>query len=108
MSEVVYISNDHDIEIIGLQDRSAGTYLNSKTVTATLKTEAGVTVTGMTFPLTLDYVAASNGNYRGVLDKDIVVVVGTRYLCEITVAGSSGERAFWQLIVEVEQRREGR
>ncbi len=104
MSEFVYIGNDHLIEVIGLKNVVDGTYLNSKTVTATLKTQSGETVAGMVFPLTLDYVASSNGDYRGVLDKDVSVIAGTRYLCEITVTGSVGERAFWQIVVDAAQR----
>ncbi len=54
------------------------------TVTATLVDEDGTTVTGQTFPLTLSYVAASNGNYRGVLEDDLNLTESASYWVQVT------------------------
>ena len=62
-----------------------------------------------TFPLTMAYVAASNGIYRGTLQKelDLSTVVGTIYYAEITADGPVGERGFWRFQVEVRDRVDG-
>ena len=63
-------------------------YVNTATVTMTLKTADGVDVSGAV-DISLSYVADSNGRYQGVLPHDLVVTVGTTYYLEITaVAGS--------------------
>lgn len=65
----LYQNNDQFIEVDNLADGLTGTPFNAATVTATLvdtnglNGAKGATVTG--FPLTLTYVAASVGVYRG-------------------------------------------
>lgn len=76
---ILYQDNDQYIEIDGLADELTGSYFNAATVTATLIDTAGLvglagsTVTG--FPLTLSYVSASNGNYRGKVLYSVVSVL---------------------------------
>jgi len=63
----IYLSNDNLLSIEGLKNSSSGSYLNDATVTATLKDSGGTTVTGQTFPVTLSYIAQTNGNYQATL-----------------------------------------
>lgn len=68
MASPLYIGEDHYVRFFGANDSADSSYLNSATVTFTLKTTADVTVSG---PTPMDYIAASNGNYRGILDSAV-------------------------------------
>lgn len=87
----LYLYNDNVIEVTGLRDSNAatGVYLNAATVTATIKTRSGTAVTGVTFPVTLDYVTDSNGDYRGTVDAALVLVEGGVYWVEVTIVSST-------------------
>lgn len=90
MSEPLYIGEDHNHRwgtnaTDGAKDDLAGTYLNAAVVTWALKDAAGVLVTGGTG--TLAYVAASNGNYLGVIQSTVtaLLTVGQTYYLETTL-----------------------
>lgn len=92
-----YYGNDTTIDLTGFQDGVSSSYLNAATVTAVVKDLAGTTVISSQ---TLEYVAASNGNYRAVVDKASVnlLSVGLTYFVEITAA-ESGIDKFWRVPV---------
>ncbi len=97
----VYISEDTLIEFSGMKDASDDTYINDSTGTWELSTydngEPGTSLaTG-----SLSYVAASNGNYQGTIDKgdpSTALTEDTRYILEATVA-SSGRDGFRRIEV---------
>ncbi len=64
---VLYQSNDQVVELFGLQDSLTGDYLNSATVTATLKRK-GIAIEGCD-EISLNYILSSNGNYRGQVEE---------------------------------------
>ena len=103
LSGNLYISNDTQIDVTGLQNASDSSYLNSATVTATLKDSAGSEVSGVSWPLTLSYVASSDGNYSGTIDKAISVSDGVSYFLEITAA-EGGLDAFWRIRLVAQYR----
>ncbi len=84
MANFIYINCDMDVGYSGANLESTGAYLNAGTCTYALKTNAGVLVPGGTG--TLDYVAASNGNYLGTIDSTITALLseGSTYRLEIT------------------------
>lgn len=68
--------------------RNAATpgFVNNATVTLTLTDQTtGTPLAGQTWPVTLTYVAGSNGRYDATLDYDIVVTEGQRLLARYTV-----------------------
>ena len=90
MAMILYLQADNNIKITGLSDADTAAYLNSATVTYAIKNEAGSTITGATG--TLDYIAASNGNYLGVVDATVMVLNSTtpftltgNFFIEITI-----------------------
>lgn len=89
------VGNSTVIEVQGLQNSVDETYQNAATVTCTLTDLAGASLAGETWPKTMVYVAASNGNYRATLSHEIAMVVGSRYLYDIT-AVQSGSVARWR------------
>lgn len=63
--EPIYIGCDHNVTLTGMRDAATGAYLNTGTATWTLKDASGTQIsTG-----SLSYVAASNGNYLGVIES---------------------------------------
>lgn len=86
MSEVILIGNDNLLQLDGLTDETDSTYVNSATVVCTVKTTAGVDVTGMSWPLTLSYVSGSNGKYQGILTNSLVLSGREKYIAHIDVS----------------------
>jgi hypothetical protein len=93
----VYINNDQFFEIDGLVDGLTLSPFNDATVTVKLidknnllGTGKGATVTG--FPLTLTYIAGSNGNYRGKLPHSVSAsfVIGG-YTAQFDMANASAQ-----------------
>lgn len=82
---VLWVLNDNLLRMEGLRDAN-GAYQNSATVSLiSLTDKAGVTVTGITLPLTLAYVAASNGEYRATIQDTAALIDGQSYVGVVTV-----------------------
>jgi hypothetical protein len=94
--DVLFIGNDQSIELTGLQDAISEAYINDASVTATVKTKEGVAVTGQSWPLTLAYVAASDGNYRGNLEDGLELIEATMYVIEVTADCGGDVIGFWR------------
>jgi hypothetical protein len=89
MSLSLYIGEDLAIQMTGLKNAITDAYVNDATMTYTLKTAAGVAVTGAS-AISMPYVAASDGNYRGTMDSSVsgTLTNDTVYYLEISVSGS--------------------
>lgn len=68
--------------------------INDATVTATLKHRNGGEVAAQTWPLTLAYVALSEGMYRGLILHSITVAIDDELRAEVTATASGGRRIF--------------
>lgn len=82
-----YIGNDTVVTYSGMQNGITDAYINGATVTASVKDLAGNVVSGGG-PHTLSYVAASDGVYRGTIDKAISLSAGVTYYLEITATSA--------------------
>lgn len=88
--DLIYIGEDMAVRWTGATLTSgttgAETYANSATVTYALKTAAGAAVASGTGALT--YIAASNGNYIGVIESSVTgtLTPGAAYVLELTLA----------------------
>ena len=102
-TQIIFLKNDHIIELTGLKDASDDSFVNNATVTVTIKTLVGVDVSGISWPLTLVYTVASDGDYAVTLDKAIVLVAWDRYVAEVTVVAGSRD-AFFELPVQAQPR----
>jgi hypothetical protein len=87
--KTLYIDNDTTVTLKNLKNSALDTYINDGTVTMTLKDSSGTTVSGMTFPLTMSYVASSNGDYLTTLQGALSLSEDTQYAGEITVVSGS-------------------
>lgn len=104
MANIYYSGNDHLLDIVGLQNEAAGVYLNSATVTVTVKDSTGVEIAGETWPLSASYVSGSNGDYRATLADTLTVVAGARYVAEVDADGGVGLKGFWRFPFTVRER----
>ena len=103
--KAIYDKNDNTIKALGLKIESTGVYLDGDdTVTVTLKDLAGTNLTGQSWPLTLAYVAASNGDFTGVLLAALALTSSQEIVAEISVAELGGLVAFWKLPLIVRER----
>lgn len=99
----LFIENDAFIEIDELHDGLVpATYFNAALVTATLKNRAGTVVDGVD-GITLSYIAASNGKYRGAVQESFNPATGGGYKLEI-VAIQAGVQGKWVLPAQVKIR----
>ena len=98
-----YIGADNVVQLGGFQNAIDSTYLNAATVTCTIKDTSGNEVSGISWPVTLDYVAASDGIYRATIDKAITLTFGNIYYVEIT-ATESGIDGFWRIPIHARYR----
>lgn len=81
--DVLYVGNDHVVEVQGLRDADGKT-IPSAAVEVTLYESDGATeVTGVTWPLVLTY-EGSRGNYSGELSSSVGVTAGRRYTLKLT------------------------
>lgn len=92
----LYVGNTSIIEVDGLADQD-GAYQNDAAVTlqSLVDKRTGVAVSGVTVPLTLSYVASSNGKYRGTIPHDADVTAGRVYIATILAISGAGQRAQW-------------
>lgn len=88
--ELLLISNDNLLELRGLQDATDLSYVNDATVSATLTDLDGNAVSGQGFPVTLNYVAASNGIYRATLQDGLALRRGKIYQCTVDAVSGGG------------------
>ena len=92
---VIFIDNDNLIELIGLKDIALNAFINNATVQITLTDTAGVEVSGQSWPVTMNYVAASDGDYRATLEDVLVLISGRKYTAVITADAGSDLLGKW-------------
>lgn len=90
---LAYVSNDNLLQVIGLRDVDDA-YVNDATVVCTgVATADGTAVSGDSFPKTLSYVTASNGEYRATLEDTLALVAGVAYVATVTVTVGGAAKA---------------
>jgi len=85
---ILHYQNDNLIEVDGLKDSTAAGYADASADVklTTIKDADGNEVSGISFPLTLEYVAASSGKFRAVIDKALALVPEAAYTAIVDVA----------------------
>jgi hypothetical protein len=89
------------LRMVGLRDNQ-GNYQNNATVRLLSFTQrAGGAVAGISYPLALTYVPASNGNYQVELPAGINLLAGRIYVAILEATGSQGYVKQWTELVKV-------
>ncbi len=104
MTQVIFHLNDNLLELLALKDVVADTFVNSASVDVTLVDKDDVEVTGETWPLTMLYVTASDGEYRATLVDTLGLVPDDLYTAIIEVDDGAGRAAHWEFPVRAETR----
>lgn len=99
----LYIGNDNRVRLVGLRDAD-DTYQNSAVVEVTLKDADGNNLSGQTWPLTLTYIASSNGDYSEVLQDTITGLSNNDSITAVVDVTSAGLTAHWEVPVTAETR----
>jgi len=85
----IYIGSDNLFVVRGVKNSSNGEYINDATVELTLQDADGNDISGQTWPLTLTYIAASNGEYQGTIENTIDVEDGQTGTAVLDIEGDS-------------------
>jgi len=93
---VAFVANTNILELRGLQTAVDDAYVNNATVTVTIKDDCGSNVAGQTWPATMTYVSASNGDYRVIVSSAVQIKAGKKYFAEISATGGASEIGFWR------------
>ncbi|KKK68278.1 hypothetical protein LCGC14_2945670 [marine sediment metagenome] len=104
MTQVIFNKNDNLLEVVGLKNVVTDTFINTATVTATLVDSKDVNVVGESWPITLSYVAASDGLYQAILKDTMTLVSGGLYTAKIDADDGPNKRAHWEFPVRAETR----
>lgn len=96
----VFVANTNVLDLIGLHDEVDETYINDADVVVTVKDASDVEVQGVTWPLTMAYVAASDGDYRGILSDELAFVARQTYYAHITADAGSDRVGRWKLKIK--------
>lgn len=92
----VFVANTNILDLVGLKNELTEAFINGATVTVTIETKAGVEVAGQTWPLTMSYVAASDGNYRAFISEDVEFVAKSNYVAIIDADGGANLVGHWE------------
>lgn len=84
-----FVANTNQLTLTGLKSDPENQYLNTATVTVTVKDSTGTNVTGISWPLTMSYVAASNGDYSTDLTSSLSLVANSHYVAYIEADAST-------------------
>lgn len=91
-----FVANTNVLDLTGLRNELTDAYINSATVTVTVKDEEGVEVAGQVWPLVMSYVAASDGNYRAFLADTLPFVAKAKYTAFIEANGGANLVGHWE------------
>lgn len=104
MTQVIFDQNDNLLEVIDLKNVVTDTFVNTATVTATLVDSEGVDVVGESWPITLAYVAASDGLYQAILKDTLTLAPGDLYTAKIDADDGPNKVAHWEFPVRAKTR----
>ena len=93
--EVIYYQNDNLVKLNSLYDNLTAAYVNDATVELLkIVDSSGTTIAGQVFPLTMDYIADSDGNYRAAISDELAVLPKRKYtgVIEITAGTTKSIR----------------
>lgn len=94
---VIFTGNDTVLEVAKLRNGLTGDMLNGADVSVTLLDGMSQPVDDVSWPLSLLYVAESEGIYRVTLPYSMPLQPNARYTAAISVNGGPGLVASWEL-----------
>lgn len=92
----VFVANTNVLDLVGLHSEVDAAFINNASVTVTVKDSDDVEVAGVTWPLIMAYISASNGNYRGILSNELALVAKETYYAHITADAGVDRVGYWK------------
>jgi hypothetical protein len=89
----IVIGSNNVVEVRDLTNSTTGLQVDNASVVCTIKDGNGVTVTGETWPLALNYVGS--GTYRGTTSANLNVQPGRWYSVDLVATTPDGHKATW-------------
>ncbi len=84
-------ANSHNVITLDeLKDEITDAYVNDATVTGRVQDLTGSDISGETWPITMAYVATSNGKYQGTFANTAALSIGTSYLVVVVATTTGG------------------
>lgn len=99
-----FVANSNVLDLVGLRNEIAGTYMNAATVEVTILDSADVEVAGQVWPTAMSYVAASNGDYRAIISEDVAFLANKKYTAVIDADGGPGLVGHWEFEFQARTR----
>ncbi len=84
-----FVANTNVLELNGLRSEIEDAYINNATVTVTVKDADGTAVAGESWPMTMDYVLSSDGDYRAIMSATLPFVAKAKYTAFIEANGGT-------------------
>lgn len=99
----IFLTTDNIIEIPALTDGLTAAFVNSATVQCTLYDQDDVEIVGESWPLSMGYVAASDGIYRAVLKDTLAYTAGQLVRAIVTADDGANRLRTWTADYYVER-----
>lgn len=109
--QAYFYANDNVVELTGAKDVIADAFLDGDAeVACTLLDPDGEEVeslveSGVSWPIAMDYVSGSEGDFRATLPFDLDVTVGKSYTLKVVADAGAGKHGEWHVPVSVQTRR---
>lgn len=106
MAQIAFVANTNILLLTGLKNETDETFVNDAVVTVTIVDSAGEPVAGTSWPLTMLYVADSDGNYSVALTHTMPFVNKKKYTANIDANGGSNPELWghWEMPITGETR----
>jgi len=91
-----FVANTNVLDLTGLKNEIAGSYINDAVVTVTIKDADGVNISGAIWPMPMAYVSASNGDYRAFLASTLPFIAKAKYTAFIEASGGTNLVGHWE------------
>ena len=88
---VFFADNDNEVVLKGLREGLTGAFVNNASLTFTVYDLCENALSGGS-AISMPYITASNGNYRGILPGTVGISAGTQYRVVITASNYNLER----------------
>ena len=95
MAATAFVANTNNLLLTGLQSASNGAYLDNAVVTVTIVDAKKNPVSGASFPLTMNYIPGTNGNYSATLIHTLQLLPKHPYTAIINADGNISGSDHW-------------
>lgn len=106
MIRAILRASDNVISVTGVRNVLADEdeYLNFASVWASIFDSTGENVDGVVWPVTLDHVEGSDGDYRGLIPDTVQLEVGNFYRVRVSVDDGPGRKIQEEHDLEIVER----